>query len=298
MKRILIIGGCGYIGTRLYDELSIDNKVDSMDTEWFGCSVRDNMPMDYRYILPAMLATYDVVILLAGHSSVKMCEKKSKDTMLNNFSNFIGLVEKLEALDKPVKFIYASSSSVASGYNGNGYSPSNAYDLSKFMIDTAIELYKKIDFYGLRFGSLGGFSRNMRKELMVNSMVISSIENGEFHVSGGMNNRPILGMSDLVRAIRVLVESGRHPGIYNLASFNKSVNEIGKKVSEVMDVPIVHKDYPPSPYDFNIDCDKFCKTFNFTFTDTIESIAKELVDNYGTMSMGDRNTPREYNYGF
>ena len=36
MANVLLIGGCGYIGSRLYQVLNENHAVDSVDTEWYG----------------------------------------------------------------------------------------------------------------------------------------------------------------------------------------------------------------------------------------------------------------------
>ena len=64
-------------------------------------------------------------------------------------------------------------------------------------------------------------------------------------------------------------------GIYNLSSFDASINKIGSLVSNIMNVPLkeinVHSDYS-----FKLNTDKFKNHFNFEFKDTIESIVESL----------------------
>ena len=84
MNKVLIIGGNGYIGTRLYEYLSIDEEnmptdkdIDIIDTCWFGKVIEDTIVEDYRNMSKEFYSEYDTIILLAGHSSVKMSEAKS-----------------------------------------------------------------------------------------------------------------------------------------------------------------------------------------------------------------------------
>ena len=42
MKNILIIGGCGYIGSELYNFLSTSYNVDTVDLEWYGNFINKN----------------------------------------------------------------------------------------------------------------------------------------------------------------------------------------------------------------------------------------------------------------
>lgn len=150
MKKILIIGGCGYIGSALYKHLnkqeedvsvalgspektylwigppkSIDvgsnvsisfckYQIDTVDLEWFGNYINsNNFILDYRNLTSEFLAKYDTIVLLAGHSSVPMANNSDPNsTFKNNVDNFLVLLSKLHAGQK---FIYAGSSSV---YNG------------------------------------------------------------------------------------------------------------------------------------------------------------------------------------
>ena len=82
MNKVLIIGGNGYIGTRLYEYLSIDEEnmptdkdIDIIDTCWFGKVIEDTIVEDYRNMTSEFFSKYDTVILLAVHSSVKMSEE-------------------------------------------------------------------------------------------------------------------------------------------------------------------------------------------------------------------------------
>ena len=75
-NKTLIIGGCGYIGSSLFNFLQ--NKgldVDTVDLEWFGNhSNSKNINIDYRNLTPSFLDRYDSIVLLAAHSSVRMCQ--------------------------------------------------------------------------------------------------------------------------------------------------------------------------------------------------------------------------------
>ena len=114
MKKILLIGSAGYIGTQLYSELQ-DYDVTCVDTCWFDEPLHDCIKKDFNELSTEFIQSFDVVILLAGHSSVKMCEGEFTNAFSNNVTNFINLLGKLT---KSQKFIYASSSSVYGSVGG------------------------------------------------------------------------------------------------------------------------------------------------------------------------------------
>lgn len=280
MKKILIIGGTGYIGSSLYRNLIKNHQVDTVDTEWFGNFINENnIKKDFDELTEEFLDGYDVILFVAANSSVQLC-KNVFDAFENNVVKFFNLVKKL----KKQKFIYASSSCV---YVTSDNRPKDENDLlvpldgltlTKTTIDHFMSL-TDIEYYGLRFGSVNGWSPNMRLDLMINSMTLSSLNNKEVNVFNGHAHRPILSINDLVRAINKIIDTEEDKrGVYNLASFNDNILEIGKKVSSYMNVPL--KDNGKNfTYDFSISSEKFIETFDFKFTDSVESIAQEIVDN-------------------
>jgi len=280
MKNILIIGGCGYIGSVLFEKFKNTHHVDTVDLEWFGNYVNPlNLKKDFADLTEEFLDKYDVVIHVAANSSVALC-KNVFDSFENNVTKFVGLVKKL----KKQKFIYASSSCV---YVTSDNLPKNENDLlipldgltlSKTTIDHFMPL-TDVEFYGLRFGSVNGWSPNMRLDLMINSMTISGEKNGQVIVMNGHAHRPILSTNDLVRAVDTIVNTEENNrGVYNLASVNHNIAEIGKKVADYLGVELIDNGNNYT-YDFAITSQKFMDTFNFTFNDTVETIIESIKSN-------------------
>ena len=310
MNKTLIIGGCGYIGSRLFNYLKQKQyEVVSLDLELFGNPNIQNTKENYKDLTKEDIARFDNLILLAGHSSVKMCESNMIGCFRNNVQYFVELLSKIS---KNQKFIYASSSSVYGNVNRNivteeceEYVAGSFYDLSKAEIDHYVKIFDEVNYYGLRFGTVNGFSPNTRNDVMINAMVSSAISNKEVKVFNPMIRRPILYINDLCRAVETIILEGNHSnrGLYNLASFNSTADIIGRKTSEVFDdVKLSVIDREPTPeeninkklnskvYDFAISSDKFISTFNFKFEGTIKDIAIELKENLNkAFLLGGRN---------
>lgn len=280
MKNILITGGCGYIGSALFNHLSKNHLVDTVDLEWFGNFINNkNYKIDFDTLTTNQLSKYDVIIHVAANSSVSLC-KDIFDAYNNNVTKFLNLVKKL---DKQ-KFIYASSSCVyvtsdtTPKIETDILSPMDGLTFTKTTIDQFMPL-TDVEYYGLRFGSVNGYSPNMRLDLMINAMSLSALKDKVVNVFNGQAHRPILGVNDLVHAIVSIVESEKdNRGVYNIASVNHNIYEIGQQVANYFSVPLIDngKNFT---YDFQISSEKFEKIYNFKFVDDISSIVNTIMTN-------------------
>lgn len=301
MKKILLIGSSGYIGSFLKENLPYD--ITSIDIEWFNNN--ESIKIDFNNLEESKIAKYDVVILLAGHSSVKMCLGDYTNAFNNNVVNFLNILKKIENINKRIKFIYASSSSVY-GKTGNlvvdetykSFIPYNNYDITKHIIDIYAE-FSNVEYYGLRFGTVNGYSPIMRSDVMINSMTSSALKNKKIELYVKDTLRPILGIRDLTSAIiKIIDESKDLRGHYNLASFNSTSEKIAIGVSKITGVEIIEMNtenknptnkLESKNYNFSINCDKFIKNFDFKFEETIETITKSIVDNFDNIVLTRRD---------
>ena len=93
---VLILGGEGYIGSRLQQVLREQFTVDIVDPCWHhGCLNPSVICKDYADLTAEFLSNYNVIIVLAGHSSIKSCEGDIKHSWLNNVTNFDELLRKI-----------------------------------------------------------------------------------------------------------------------------------------------------------------------------------------------------------
>lgn len=299
MLNVMVIGANGYIGSRLCQFLQQYHKITTVDIGWVNDHPVD-IKADYANLTEKDLKEIQVVVLLAGHSSVKSCDGKIQGPWANNVTNFTKLLDKLDG--RPL--IYASSASVY-GNSTPGmlhteeevdwFRPVNNYDITKYVLD--LHAQRSIDHYknviGLRFGTVNGWSPVLRADVIINSMVHSAIERKQIIITNAHINRGILGIEDLCASILKCINN-THPGIYNLSSFNLTVAEIAAEVATALNVDIIDNGTTENAYDFGLDCTKFRETFKYEFQETPATIVDRLVKWYQSAQIGTRINYIEY----
>ena len=309
MSKILILGGAGYIGTRLYSDLTPQHTVEIVDL----CIYPNTIPtkviaMDYAALQPSYIQEFDVVILLAGYSSIAAgANSNASGVIENNYFNFVTLLDKLSPTQK---FIYASSAGVYDGLEETAVTEtallkpaSNLYTLTKKNIDEYIRVFNpKFEWYSLRMGTVNGFAEHVRSDIMINMMFKNAKETGAIKVMSPENRRPILFIEDFSDAVRAIIESSDdNRGIYNLVSFNSRVIDNANAVVEVTGAKIdivTPEEYSkmmgspiPKTLDFSISSEKFKETFEFDFHEEPIFIVDDLNTNYDKIKVFSARNP-------
>lgn len=263
---VLVIGSNGYIGSALHRIQNFNGSIDLLTFK------------QWKYT-PWPVAGYDTIVLLAGHSSMQMGRDDPDGAWQNNVVNFKNLLDKLQDNQR---LIYMSSASVYNGIKAHPdencveFKPLNMYDLSKYIIDQlAIQSGKHT--YGLRLCTVNGFSPVLRVDLMMNKMMQDAKTKGVVTIKNAKLERPILGMRDLVNAIKTIITSGEdNRGIYNLNSLTGyTVGDYARAVVDRFGGSIEDLGEEPH-YVYGADTTKFQQTYNFKFTETIDSILQSL----------------------
>jgi nucleoside-diphosphate-sugar epimerase len=278
-KETLLLGSGGYIGSTLYYYLNDLVGVDVSD----GPTV--DIKKDYNKITKKELKKYKNIILLAGHPNPASCFGNPKYSFDNNITKFINLLKKIS---KGQKLIYASSSCVYDSKNGeivdescNTFYPASYYDITKKVIDYYACL-SDVEFYSLRFGSVNGLTSSsliMRDDIVINSMTKNAIYDKKIKAVNPEIHRAILGILDLCKCIKLIINGNDNRGIYNLSSINSTVGEIAKFIGNKCNAEIDFiNNEKQKIYDFQVSSEKFCNIYDFKFSETLETITNSIIN--------------------
>ncbi len=250
MKKILITGGAGYIGTVLTRELLKNGyKPDIVDTLWYGNYLDKEVEVKQLNILELTqkeVEPYDVIIFLGGVSNDPMAEYKPCVNFTENLASpsyLAYITRKAAASTKTQKrFIYASTCSVY-GYTSNELMseedavppPHFPYGISKLGGERSImsledEYFRPI---ALRKGTVGGWSPRMRFDLVVNVMSKFALLNKKIVVHNPSLWRPLVDIRDVAQAYIRSIESNIDiTGIYNISYDNYTIGRLANEIKD------------------------------------------------------------------
>ena len=248
MKKILLTGGLGFIGSYFYEKYCSNYNFRIIDTNYFkGFDENKNIVYkDIRNINQNDLLDIDFVVHMAELSNDPLGDL---DKNLTNKINHLANLDLLEIANRAniKKFIYMSSASVY-GFSEkilkekDKVSPLTEYSKAKVRNENYI-LNNKFNFETiiLRNSTAFGFSKNLRLDLVVNDLTYSAFkENKIVLLSDGSPKRPIIHIHDICKFIDVLINEKRNldKEIFNVGdeSLNYSIREIAETVSSVLGV--------------------------------------------------------------
>ncbi|MDP3732884.1 MAG: SDR family oxidoreductase, partial [Candidatus Omnitrophota bacterium] len=241
MRKVLVTGGAGYLGSVLCGKLlDASYSVRCFDRLYFGIGPIQRLIKNKRFELvkgniidleqfPGLLENIDAVIHLAGIANDPAAELDPNLTRLVNYEASVKLAS-LAKSHKIGRFIFASSCSVygrsfADTVDENSpINPVSVYAESKAMAEKEILALADNHFHPLvlRQATLYGFSPRMRFDLAINLMVLDAITKGKIFIWGGGDQwRPFLHVEDAAEAILSCLTAPKEKvsgKIYNLGS--------------------------------------------------------------------------------
>lgn len=253
--KILLLGGLGYIGTRLSDHLTAAN----IDYEIADIGLYQNAVMEpknlsetgYRQILsaylePQYISGFDAVVDLAGISNDPVNQVNLEAVYHPTLRSSLRIAQI--CADHEVRYIFASSCSVY-GFTpevvteNSQCAPLTGYSHNKWEIECGLDLISEqsphCSFTSLRFGTIFGYSRRMRLDLVLNMFSSMAITSDRLALnSDGLAWRPHLFLDDACRfIIHVLSDERDRSGhfIVNVGALdcNAQIKTVAQKFVEL-----------------------------------------------------------------
>ena len=296
--KILITGGCGYVGTVLTQQLLKDgHTVTVVDTQWFGNYLAAHpqltvLQQDIRDTDKIPLKDIEVILHLANIANDPGVELNP--TLSWEVNVLAGQQLADFAVRAGVKqFIYASSGSVYGVKEEPQVTedlpllPISVYNKTKMVAERVLLSYQdQLKVHCIRPATVCGWSLRMRLDVSVNMLTLQALKNGRITVFGGQQTRPNIHIQDMVRAYQHFIEKpDLTSGCYNAGFENISILDIAEQVKEKVPSEIVVSE-SNDPRSYRQNSDKLRST-GFTPKFSVADAIEEVIEKYQNGALND-----------
>ena len=295
MKKVIIIGGGGYVGSELTRILLKQGyKVLVYDLFIYGNTLPKDKNLeiingDIRDInlLDRTIKDIDNLIHLACISNDPSFDLNPDLGKSINFDSFEDLV-KISKENGIKRFIYASSSSVygikSEPNVDETFSLQPLTDYSKFkaMCEEILFKNQSNEFICscIRPATVCGYSRRQRFDLVVNILTNHAYNNKEIKIFGGNQLRPNIHITDMCNSYLCLLEADKNlinGEAFNVGFENHSVNKLGDIINQSLGGSIKILKVPSNDdRSYHISSKKISTTLGFVPNFTIQEAVIDI----------------------
>jgi len=224
MKKILITGGAGYIGSMLATKLlNLNFEVTIIDSLKFSSKSLNHLfyyknfkfikgDVRNKKIMKNLVKKNEYLVPLAALVGAPLCEKNKKEAISVNYNSIKNL---MKYISKKNKIIYLTTNSGYGIGKKNKYcdensplNPISLYGRTKVQSEKLIMNYK--NSIGFRLATVFGYSYRMRTDLLVNNFVFKAVKDKKLTIFEPNFRRNFIHINDVVDCI-----------IYSINNFNK-----------------------------------------------------------------------------
>jgi nucleoside-diphosphate-sugar epimerase len=285
-KKILLVGGAGYIGGLTCDYLIKDG---------FDVTVYDNLLYEKRFLkeipfiygdirdtqhLYEVSKDYDTIVLMAALVGDPAC---SVDPILTEEINYKAIKDFCEVVSPSKHLVFMSTCSVYGAQDGllneeSDTNPLSSYASTKLKAEEHVLAKGGTVFrLGTVFG-LGDTYSRIRMDLVVNVLTMKAIKDGVITINGGDQWRPIIAVKDIAGYVTEACRE-EYEGIYVLALENVIIRELGEKVSQL--IPNTKVNYTEISFqdarNYKVDNTKALTTFKYKPKVSVEDEVTRMV---------------------
>lgn len=324
MSKILLVGGAGYVGSVIAEELlERGYAVRILDRLYYGDEglrdIRDRVELvvgDMRCVDSEVFEGVDALINVGGLSNDPTAEYNPKANREMNTDASIKLAEACREHGVR-RYLFASSCSIYDRGVGDDekdtlqdetsdVTPRAAYSRSKYDAERALLAMVDDAFCPviLRKATIYGFSPRMRYDLVVNTFVKDALSKGVLTLHyGGEMWRPLVDVRDAARAYIACLEADEEKvrgQIFNVAFQNIRISELALRVREALREIGLNVDIRPDygykgVRSYRVSARKIQSTLGVYPKVTVEESVTDMVEKIRAYGYTDFDNPRYYN---
>ena len=309
MKKIVITGGIGYIGTELckiYSGYSWNDSITVIDNRFISERVNQLRNWNINFIHGDILDNElvkkyckdaDIVHHLAGITSVPRVKSESSEDQERHISELAqqGTQNIIDAINENCKIIMPSTHVVYEGLESvkkditenEKTQPVLAYGKSKNINENQLKNSGK-NYIILRLGSVYGYSTDTaRIDIMANFFAKTASQNGTLKLfAGGKQIKSLVPLIDVARCFKFMEERNDiNKELFNLSKDTvtvKEVAEICKKYNPKIILRDTNDEIPN--LGFSLSNKKILKT-GFKFLYALDECIKEMIEKWSNQEL-------------
>ena len=290
--KVLVVGGAGYIGGALVDYLIRSD-------EQFEVHIYDNLLYERQYMKDVRFhygdirerhkllrliegEDYDIIVWLAaivGDPACSLNPELTKELNQDSVEWLAGVIGERRVIFMSTCSVYGSN--VKRGLNEEDETnPLSVYAKTKLEAEKFLNGKNAVIFrLGTVYGLGDRFARP-RFDLVVNVMTANMVKNGKLTVFGGDQQRPLIHVKDIARAIhRACI--GKQRGVYNLNMCNMRIDDIAKTIQETLgggEIEVTEREGEGmDARDYSVSGAKFDSDFGMEFVYSLERAIAEIA---------------------
>ena len=298
MKKILITGGAGYIGSKLATKLlKLNFKVTILDLLKFSGKSLNHLYRDdnltfikgdvrNKNLIKKLLSSNEFIIPLAALVGAPLCEKNKKEAINVNLDSIKTLVKNVTRRNK---IIYLTTNSGYGVGEKNKYcdenSPLNPISLyGRTKVNAESYVMKCKNAIGFRLATVFGYSYRMRTDLLVNNFVFKSVNQKKLTLFEPHFRRNYIHVNDVVDGIIYSIKNFNRlkSNIYNLGLSSANLTKLMlalriKRQIKSLKITIIKNRKDPDQRDYYVSNKKIEKK-GFKANTSIDKGIKELIN--------------------